>query len=1077
MPSILRTKRIDQSIERLVYVSKTGNDTSGTGDASSPVASLSKAKALVRIHLSNQRKGLTRSCPIRVLFGDGTYFQPSTEVFDWLDSGLSLINTVTYCALNPGKVVISGGIPLTYSTTTSGKLRYTAPSATLTDIIGGGQLYVNGTRATLARMPKKGSFYFVRKSPYTLGETKAQTTQFVPEPVAAELYSTLSGPVTDTTSDLYRVIVNVLYSWTSYKVRISTAAATVTSGVRITPPVQQSFLSAGADQRFYFENVPSFQTDQGEWVQNAGFIDYIPKPGEGPTSIAILAALDTILSFSGDTSRKNYVQNISFEGISFQHQRSIIPLAGYVDIQAATGDAAGAPVGAAIILSGAKNVNFDYCEVKHTGGYGIWKKTEVQKCRTSKCVFHDLGAGAERIGETVLSSVSDPYVVSANTFTNSIVHGTGKVFPGAVGVLIQKSLFNEISHNLLCDTSYSAISIGWSWGYSSTTSACNYIANNLIYNVANKQMSDGAGIYSLGLSPGTQVYRNVVCEVRDYPYFGPQPGGWGLYLDEGSSFMQWRENVVIGTDAPSMFMHYGANNSLKRNILLGSASAFQLAKSQEITPFRTITSHGVYSAGIAVVSATWQNGFVVATLASPHGKTTGSRVTIQGSTPSGYNTIGALVCSENHNGTVTGATSPGSVTLIYPCATDPGTYVSGSGIPAQQILNSSANNLRIQDKAVIANHNPPEVNGTFTVNDVTQDSFTVSMASAPTSFVSSGTINKTSHLTFDGNYAIPSSVTPLVGYVDSTYVDYTNNLVSTSVAGASINISAAGTGAALSTGTYTQTSDPKNITLIGAPSQVGALLSDILENVGPDESGIPSEFLAEVPRTLVTTYPAPPRAPEFDVTVDLTDVTVLPSDFKYFASTVNGTPKVGSFTVSTVTPPPAIVPSGKVLTVYDDASYSTTYEPYMQITGLNRTSGKMVVRYAIMVDANSRFEVHLRNKQIGSVYANFATVMFNGSLSTINPGTVVLNSTSAVFTNLSISDNVWYFVELTISDIHLNATYAITIKNSTGTIIYTNQNVPTCNIGADILDGVYFISVTTGVPTSTGLSEMSIQRT
>ncbi|MCQ2462620.1 MAG: right-handed parallel beta-helix repeat-containing protein, partial [Clostridia bacterium] len=195
----------------------------------------------------------------------------------------------------------------------------------------------------------------------------------------------------------------------------------------------------------------------------------------------------------------------------------------------------------------------------------------VTNATVDSCIFENIGAQAVYIrGDNV--EVDDPGVTKNITVNNNIISGYGRVFYNAVGILVIHANSVNVTHNEIHDGYYTAISVGWSWGYGYSVTYNNKICDNLIYNIGQGWLSDMGGIYTLGVQTGTVLSGNVIHNVAADPDEGGY-GGWGIYLDEGSSGILVEKNLAYACGSDCYHLHYGENNTVRNNIFALSADS------------------------------------------------------------------------------------------------------------------------------------------------------------------------------------------------------------------------------------------------------------------------------------------------------------------------------------------------------------------------------------------------------------------------------------------------------------------------------------------------------------------------
>ena len=157
-----------------------------------------------------------------------------------------------------------------------------------------------------------------------------------------------------------------------------------------------------------------------------------------------------------------------------------------------------------------------------------------------------------------------------------------------MAVWIGQSPDNTITHNDIHGFWYTAISIGWTWGYGKATAQRNIVESNHIHHIGTKTdgarpiLSDMGCVYTLGNQEGTVIRNNLFHDVAGLKY-----GGWGIYFDEGTTHILAENNLVYRTTHGGFHQHYGKENTFRNNIIaFGRDAQIQRTRIENHQSFR-----------------------------------------------------------------------------------------------------------------------------------------------------------------------------------------------------------------------------------------------------------------------------------------------------------------------------------------------------------------------------------------------------------------------------------------------------------------------------------------------------------
>ncbi|RSM91529.1 hypothetical protein DMH04_00545 [Kibdelosporangium aridum] len=574
----------DTSVARIV-VAPSGNDLN-SGAVDRPVATLAKAQEIART--------LADKTDVVVQLAGGVHRLSEPLKFTSADSGRNG-HTVTWQGM-PGATV-SGGEPVTGWT-----LHDSAASIWVAPVPQGvesRQLYVDGTLAPRASISISRNDVQITTNGMTITNPALNYLATLPQQNRIELESLNS--FTDRYSPVQSISGTTITmqqpAWNNNNWGYDTLA--------------RPFAGGGLT----LHNSYSFLKNAGQWYLDpqAGRLYYKTAAGQSPVGRNIvLPRLTSLVQMSG--SYADPVRNITMRDMVFEHTTWLQPgtSIGYANQQSGTfiptahqmpGDFLtscqsgcqlfeGARNGwgqmpAAVQVSAATGITFTNNTFRHLGqvGLGIGNDANANQSgiglgastiTVSQNTFTNLSGGGIVVGGVRPDAhhPTNPAMVNKDvTIKNNLVTDVAKDYKDMAGILSTYVTHAVIEHNEVSNLAYDGIDVGWGWGandpggsqdyrnrglynyqpvYTTPTTLRDTIVRYNVVHGTKKSLHDGGSLYNLSANPGGSIDHNLVYDNRSTV---------GLYLDEGSRYVNVSNNVVIDSGVWAFTNASNTNNT------------------------------------------------------------------------------------------------------------------------------------------------------------------------------------------------------------------------------------------------------------------------------------------------------------------------------------------------------------------------------------------------------------------------------------------------------------------------------------------------------------------------------------
>ncbi len=553
-----------------LVVSANGDDTAD-GTLENPLKTLNGAKEKLKA------LNLTEDVHITVWFRGGTYTLPDTVSFDETDKC-----NVLYRSYPDEEVVFTGSKEIKGNwkeTEINGVKAFVTTVSVKSDEDYFRSLFKDGKHLSRSNYPKED--FFKVKDP-KLDEAIVPETD--PD------YFTHSAVFYANTADILSfsnpqdIDIRLMHFWCDELLPVHSIDAK-TGRIETQKPTS---MTIRVEDNYIFENVKEALTLPGEWYldRNEGKLYYIPEDGD-TTENTVLYAGNTEQLITINNAHNITFQGINFENTDWDHTGKDYGFYGkvfdeshplYKNIKySGVHPQAAFETPAAILIDSSKDINFTDCKFENISYTAIKFEKASKDCNITSCLFNEIGGNAIFInGEFVVPATTQNIDV-----TDCHIGNYGRIFNNAIGILLTHAIDCDLTHNEIHDGWYTGISVGWNWGYTDNPTNNINISNNLIYNIGNGWLSDMGAIYTLGIQPDTVISENIIynvgCDEGRYGY-----GGWGIYLDEGSSEILVEKNLVYDCSSQTFHQHYGKDNMIRNNIFaFGGDGQFRITRRED----------------------------------------------------------------------------------------------------------------------------------------------------------------------------------------------------------------------------------------------------------------------------------------------------------------------------------------------------------------------------------------------------------------------------------------------------------------------------------------------------------------